>query len=260
MKRKIIAIVLCTLLSVSSSVSIGAAVPHDDNGHGGNPRIETSDIRQSCGADNLHTQTVDYPPEDVPFYYLATPVPLFKVTNGNTINATWNPIKDASGYAIFVYKGNSKDHSKIYYVKGKKNTKWSKKFPLGKTYRIQVSAYHDEHRGELQYGEPSPLDDGKIKTAPGNTAMSAVSRKKGTYTLNWLHAAGAERYQIWYSTSENGRYRLYKSIPDEESLTFTKAGVKSGRIFYFKVRAYRKQIDQKNIYGSFSEVKKVRVR
>ncbi|MBO4928032.1 MAG: hypothetical protein J5379_07270, partial [Clostridiales bacterium] len=62
-------------------------------------------------------------------------------------------------------------------------------------------------------------------------------------------ASGADRYNIYRSTSENGTYEYIQSVQKVESFTDTTA--EDGVTYYYKVRAYKK-LDGIVYYGGYS--------
>ena len=75
-------------------------------------------------------------------------------------------------------------------------------------------------------------------------------------TVKWSEVKGADGYQIYYSTSKDGKYKKLKSTP---KLSYKKTGLKSGKTYYFKVRAYKK-LDSGTVFGSFSSVKSSKIK
>jgi hypothetical protein len=66
-------------------------------------------------------------------------------------------------------------------------------------------------------------------------------------------------YQIVYSTSSSFKNNTTKRVATK-SLTTTISSLVSGKIYYLKVRAYRVNSNGTFLYGSFSSLKKVKVK
>ena len=88
--------------------------------------------------------------------------------------------------------------------------------------------------------------------------VSNLTATAGTAAVNlkWDAVKGADGYQIYYSTSKDGEYKKLKST---SKLSFKKTGLKSGKTYYFKVRAYKKT-DAGTAFGSFSSVRSVKIK
>lgn len=85
--------------------------------------------------------------------------------------------------------------------------------------------------------------------------ISARSTAKGKVTLKYRKMTGVSGYQIYYSTRKNGGYKRAKTT-SRTTYTLRKT---SKKVYYFKVRAYKK-VGKTTLYGSFSTPKRVRIR
>lgn len=105
-----------------------------------------------------------------------------------------------------------------------------------------------------------------VKPAKVNlkSVKQLTTKKQGKKTykrevkLSWKKAKNADGYVI-YMKSGNGKYRAVKNITKGGTVSYTKKNLKKGKIYYFKVRAYRK-VNGKKVYGSYSGVKKIKIR
>ena len=59
---------------------------------------------------------------------------------------------------------------------------------------------------------------------------------------------------MYYSIKKDSDYKKINNF-NANTTKSTKSNLKSGKTYYFKVRAYKK-VDGKVVYGSFSDVKK----
>ncbi len=87
---------------------------------------------------------------------------------------------------------------------------------------------------------------------------SAYSKYADKATLTWEKET-ADGYQIYMASSKDGKYKKIKSISGNSTVTYTKTSLTSGKTYYFKVRAYEKT-DEGTVFGSFSNVKSVRIK
>ena len=104
--------------------------------------------------------------------------------------------------------------------------------------------------GKKVYGSYSSIVAAKpaLSKPESITAKNTGSKR---VRISWKKVSGATGYQVYYSTSKSGEYKLLKTT---SGLNYSKTGFKKGKTYYFKVRAYR-TINGKKVYGSFSSVK-----
>ena len=84
------------------------------------------------------------------------------------------------------------------------------------------------------------------------------SKTKGKASIKWSNVAGESGFQLYYSTSKDGTYKKVKSYAVNK-LAGSKTNLKSGKKYYFKVRAYKKT-SSGTVYSSWSSVKSVKVK
>ena len=73
--------------------------------------------------------------------------------------------------------------------------------------------------------------------------ITAASKKA---TLKWNKVTGATGYVVYMKNSDGS----YKKLGSTKSTSYTKKSLKSGKKYYFRVRAY-KTVEGKNIYGGY---------
>ena len=88
------------------------------------------------------------------------------------------------------------------------------------------------------------------------TPTLQVSAGYGRAYLKWNKQVGANGYVIYMATSKNG---AYKRVAVAKSNAYTLLKLTKGRTYYFKVAAY-KTVGSKNLYGSFSTAKAVKIK
>lgn len=82
------------------------------------------------------------------------------------------------------------------------------------------------------------------------------SAKKRNASISYATVAGATGYEIFRSNSKNGGY---KKAGTSGKTSYSSNKLKSGKTYYFKVRAYKYSSGER-IYGSFSKAHKVKVK
>lgn len=76
--------------------------------------------------------------------------------------------------------------------------------------------------------------------------VSTTSKK-----ISWEAIAGTSGYEVYRATSSTGTYTLVTSTA---ALFYTNIGLTSGKVYYYKVRAYR-TVGTTEVYGAYSVVK-----
>ena len=90
---------------------------------------------------------------------------------------------------------------------------------------------------------------------------SLKSSKKGTIAIKAAKQAGITGYQVQYSTSSKFTKKTTKTVTVKttKALSKTIKGLKSGKKYYVRVRAYNKA-NGKTVYSKFTAVKSVKVK
>lgn len=103
----------------------------------------------------------------------------------------------------------------------------------------------------LETPQPAPavynLDKVKLK---------AIKIKKGKAVIKWKSIKNASRYEIQYSSSRKFK-KLQKKTTKKTSVVVKK--LKKKKLYYIRVRAYS-TINGKKVYGTFSNIRKIKTR
>ena len=86
--------------------------------------------------------------------------------------------------------------------------------------------------------------------------MKNKSGKKAV--IKYKGADAGSRYEVWYSTDKKMLADCQKV--NTASKTVTLSGLKKGKNYYVKVRAYKYDSAGQKIYGKYSKVKKVKIK
>lgn len=89
------------------------------------------------------------------------------------------------------------------------------------------------------------------------TVSSAKSLSSKSLTVKWKKVSSAKGYQVRYAV--NSKFTGSKTTTTS-SLSKTVKSLKKGKYYYVKVRAYKTDAKGNKIYGSYSAVKKVKVK
>ena len=90
---------------------------------------------------------------------------------------------------------------------------------------------------------------------PGTPTLKLTSGSKKA-TISWSKVKGTNGYEVYLSTSKTGKYSLKKTT---NALSYVQKSLISKKTYYIKIRAYT-TIKGKKIYGSYSEVKSVKIK
>ncbi len=98
------------------------------------------------------------------------------------------------------------------------------------------------------------------KCVPSKVTLSKVAKAaKGKIKVTYKKATTVSGYQIYLSTSKNFTSKTTKkvTVSGASKLTKTVTGLKAGKTYYVKVRAY-KTVNGQKVYGVFSTTKKAK--
>lgn len=178
----------------------------------------------------------------------------------NSIGLIWNQSAGATGYRIYQYsssKGkyvkidsikvqNPDDETQIYHVKNLKS---------GTTYKFKIRPYTKAKNGETIWGDYSSVLTTATKTATPTLKVATASGSKAT--LSWNNVSGESGYQVYYSTSKNGKYKKMSNVSANKT-NYTTEKLTAGKTYYFKIRTYKK-VGDSTVYGDFSDIKSVKI-
>ena len=88
---------------------------------------------------------------------------------------------------------------------------------------------------------------------------TGVTLKKaggGKVKVSYDKVKGAQKYCIYVATSKNGEY---EKLTNCTKTAYTTKALKSGKTYYFKVRATAKNTEGKNAFGAYSAISKIKL-
>ena len=172
-----------------------------------------------------------------------------KSSNGTTI-IRWKKVTNASGYKVYRAKNKK---GKYELLKTTAALSYSdSSIAGGQNYYYKVIAYY-KNGSTMINGKASDvvLQVGTLK----KVSLRVKNKKKSTASLSWKKADGAKKYQIYRATGKKGKY---SKITTTKKLTYEDTSLSKNKTYYYKVRAYYVKAG-KNIYGSYSNVKSVKI-
>lgn len=168
-----------------------------------------------------------------------------------SITLTWNKVSRAEGYRIYRYNSQNKKYDLLDEVEGNKETTYTdKKLVSGKNYSYKVKAYK-KIKNNIYLGLYS--DTLKTCTRPQKTEVKLSTPQSGSVRVSWKDVKYASGYEVYRSTSKDGKYTKVSAIKDGDTIKYTNYGLSRKRVYYYKVRSY-KIVDDKKVYSYFSDI------
>lgn len=100
---------------------------------------------------------------------------------------------------------------------------------------------------------------GIIKQPKAPAGVKAKAKGKKRIQVTWKKVSGAKGYIIGTATKKNGKYKTALTVKGGSKKKATLKKLKSGKVYYVKVKAYRLS-GKKKIAGKWSKPVKVKVR
>lgn len=169
--------------------------------------------------------------------------------NFNTVKITWTKVTGATGYKLYRSTSSDGTYSAVATIKSGSTISYQNtNLTADKTYYYKVRPYRTED-GKDYYGDYSSAVKGTPKMG-GVTGAKAVSASYNSIKVTWSKVAGASGYVVYYSNSQDSGYKILKTTT---STSYVHTGLTSGKLYYYKVRAYR-TVGSKKVYGAYSSV------
>lgn len=171
------------------------------------------------------------------------PTKITVAQNTTALRLTWTACPGATGYRIYYKSGNS---WKIALNTTSATTHTFTGLKAGSKFTVAVRPYI-KLSDRVVWSDYTTYDAATLPVAP---KVSAVSTLGGSVTVSWSAVNGAEGYQLFFKVN-NGSYKLYKTYPSAQKLTFN--GLVKGAKYTFAVRAYKKTTGG-YIFGAYKPV------
>ena len=173
-------------------------------------------------------------------------------SNGiKSVKLSWKVAESGvNGYEIHRATSAKGTYKRIKTVSSRSTTSYvDKKTTFAKYYYYKIRSYSIVN-GKRLYGPFSSIKKANaMVTAPTITSVKIADVTKATIT--WKKVANASGYRIYCSTSKNGTYKSVKVIKGNKTFKHTVSKLKNGKVYYFKIRAYR-TVKKKNYYSAYS--------
>lgn len=174
-------------------------------------------------------------------------------TGYSSLKLTWKKVSGAEGYVIYRKNSSDKWERIAKLESGKTVTYKDTKLTTGKTYTYTVRAYKKVNGKTAMSGYARKGISGQ--PIPAKPSLSLEWKSSTSVKMSWKKVSGASGYVIYRATSSSREYARIKKITSGSTLSFTDKGLKSGKIYYYKIRAYR-TVDGKNVCGKCSSAAK----
>jgi len=176
----------------------------------------------------------------------------------NKITLKWNSLNIANshGYQVFTYNSKTKKFSLLKTIHGNVVNSFTNSGLVSlKTYKYKVRSYITIN-GITYYGPYS--SEISVILRPHSPSSFKVFSGKNKANLVWKKVPKAKGYEIFRTTSKNGKYSFKKIIKNSSTTKFTDKNLKKIN-YYYKVRSYA-IVNNKKIYSSFSTIKWVKIK
>ncbi len=169
----------------------------------------------------------------------------------NKLKVSWKAVPGAEQYILYRSTSKKGTYEKVRTIGNIATTSWTDtKVSTGKTYYYKMKATVKTGSGS-KTGKASAAVSGRA--VPAAVSLKITTPSAGQIKLSWNKAAGADGYEIYRSTSGNGKYKKVKVISKGNVKTYTQKELTSGKTYYYKVRAFCR-VNGKKVYGSESKV------
>lgn len=181
---------------------------------------------------------------------LTTPTVSATGTNYKSVKVSWNKISGASNYRVWRATSENGDYKLLKQVEGGNTKSYTDSTcTLGQQYYYKVFARGTASNGKfIRSSGSKPVAAKSVLPAPSFSVTSVDYR---TNKVSWKKVSGASGYRIYRSTSRNGKYSKVKTITSSSTTSWKNTGLKAGKAYYYKIRAYR-TISGKRHYGTVS--------
>lgn len=178
---------------------------------------------------------------------VAPGVPLnLKATSSsyNSIKISWTAATGANGYEIYRSESSNGKYSSVKTVKGTSCNNTG--LTTDKTYYYKVKAYRNVGTKKVYSSYSSVVSAKPVLSVPRSVKVSSSSYN--SIKTSWAAVTGANRYEIYRSTSSTGKYSKVATVT---GTSHDGTVPKTNTTYYYKVRAYR-DIGTSKFHSSYS--------
>lgn len=176
----------------------------------------------------------------------------------NSVYLKWTRSENANGYKIQRASSKSGTYKTIKTITSNSTLTYRNTgLTCGKTYYYKITPYRTITNKTISGRASSVLTAKVIPAAPSKFSVKAG---KGKATVKWSKISGASGYRVYRASSKTGKYKRLTTVKGNSSTYYVNTGLKKGKTYYYKMRAYRQVNKTTKVSGQYSESKYVKVR
>ena len=171
----------------------------------------------------------------------------------NSVKITFNLSKYADGSRVYMAESKTGPYKRVKTLDGGVDSYTIRNLDPNKKYYIKVRYYYWDEIDEKKYFS-NYSNVLTIKT--GTTLQVKAGKRQAAIKIGKVK--GADGYRVYMAESKTGKFTRIKTLKGRKNTVYTKKKLKTGKTYYFKVRAYKWK-DGKMKWDSYSTVKKITV-
>ena len=162
-----------------------------------------------------------------------TAIPL----NHNSVKITWNKAIGVSYYQVYRSISKNGNYALLGTFDEDTTEKVSSSLVTGQTYYYKVRGYRWIN-GKRVYSPYSNIVSATPEVRMSTPKLKSVTeRGYNSLNINWEKADGVSYYQVYRSTSPNGKYALLGTYDENTTSSISRALIPN-QTYYYKVRGY----------------------
>lgn len=174
-----------------------------------------------------------------------------KASGYDSIKLSWKTVSDADGYEVM--RANTKGTYEAIATTTAESYE-DTSLITGTEYKYRVRAYKLLDSGQKVYSNGTAVKTATpYLTKP--TISSAVRKSYNSIQIKWSAIAGATGYYIYRYDAVTKKYTYVKEVTSGSIVSYTNTGLKTGRKYTYKVKAYRTLEDGTTVVSSLSSGK-----
>lgn len=166
--------------------------------------------------------------------------------SSSRVSLSWKKVKGAEGYEIYRSSSKNGPFTKIATVKKAGTTSYTdKSLASGKTFYYKVRPYKKTQNKKITAAFCTAQ---KVKLLKKPTVL-VKGKSSARAKVNWKEVAGATKYEVYRSSSKDGKYQKIATV--KEATSFQDSNRKTNQSYYYKVRAIGNGV-KGSTYSSYS--------
>ena len=182
-----------------------------------------------------------------------TPIRLKGKAETDSVKIAFNLSKYADGSRVYMAESKKGPYKRVKTLDGGVYSYTIRKLKPNTKYYIKVRGFR---RGPIDRKMYFSNYSNVLAIKTGTTLQ--VDSGKQQEVIKIGKVKGADGYRIYMAESKTGKFTRIKTLKGRKNTVYTKKKLKTGKTYYFKVRAYKWK-DGKMKWDSYSTVKKITV-